>query len=116
MFDKVLDLNKCHLQKDPSNKIRLSVKKFAEEHNLTFFDLKEQKGLLRNLLIRTASTNDLMVLVQFYEKIIKISINLVLEHIKAPFLALPHYYILLIKKQIILYMINRLYATMENTI
>ena len=84
MFDKVLDLNKCHLQKDPSNKIRLSVKKFAEEHNLTFFDLKEQKGLLRNLLIRTASTNDLMVLVQFYENN-QISINLVLEHIKNSF-------------------------------
>ncbi|MAW30374.1 MAG: 23S rRNA (uracil(1939)-C(5))-methyltransferase RlmD [Flavobacteriales bacterium] len=84
MFDKVLDLNTCHLQRDPSNKIRLSVKKFAEEHNLTFFDLKEQKGLLRNLLIRTASTNDLMVLVQFYEDN-QISINLVLEHIKSSF-------------------------------
>ncbi len=84
MFDKVLDLNKCHLQRDPSNKIRLSVKKFAEEHNLTFFDLKEQQGLLRNLLIRTASTNDLMVLVQFYEDN-QISINLVLEHIKNSF-------------------------------
>ncbi len=84
MYDKVLDLNKCHLQRDPSNKIRLSVKKFADEHNLTFFDLKEQKGLLRNLLIRTASTNDLMVLVQFYENN-QISINLVLEHIKNSF-------------------------------
>jgi 23S rRNA (uracil1939-C5)-methyltransferase len=84
MYDKVLDLNNCHLQRDPSNKIRLSVKKFAEEHNLTFFDLKEQKGLLRNLLIRTASTNDLMVLVQFYENN-QISINLVLEHIKNSF-------------------------------
>jgi len=84
MFDKVLDLNKCHLQKDPSNKIRLSVKKFAEENDITFFDIKEQKGLLRNLLIRTTSTNDLMVLVQFYEDD-KISINLILEHLKNSF-------------------------------
>ncbi len=84
MFDKILDLNKCHLQKDPSNKIRLSVKKFAEENDITFFDIKEQKGLLRNLLIRTTSTNDLMVLVQFYEDD-KISINLILEHLKNSF-------------------------------
>jgi 23S rRNA (uracil1939-C5)-methyltransferase len=60
------------------------VKKFAEENNLTFFDLKEHQGLLRNLLIRTSSTNDLMVLVQFYENNQK-SINLLLEHIKNSF-------------------------------
>ena len=84
MFDKVLDIDNCHLQKEPSNKIRLSVKKFAKENNLTFFDLKEHQGLLRNLLIRTSSTNDLMVLVQFYENN-QTSINLLLEHIKNSF-------------------------------
>ena len=84
MFDKVLDINNCHLQKEPSNSIRLSVKKFAEKHNLTFFDLKEQKGLLRNLLIRISSTNELMVLVQFFENNPK-QIKYLLEHIKNSF-------------------------------
>ena len=65
-FDKILDINHCWLQQDPSNAIRLAVKKYAEENAVTFFDLKEQKGLLRNLIIRTASTGDLMVIVQFF--------------------------------------------------
>ena len=84
MFDKVIDLNNCHLQKEPSNAIRLSVKKFADESGLTFFDIRNHEGLLRNLMIRTSSTNDLMVLVQFYEKDEK-NINLLMEHIKTSF-------------------------------
>ena len=51
---------------------------------LTYFDIRNQEGLLRNLMIRTSSTNDLMVLVQFYENDIK-SINLLMEHIKISF-------------------------------
>ena len=81
MFDKVINLNSCHLQKEPSNTIRLSVKQFADENSMTYFDLRSQKGLLRNLLIRTSSTNDLMVLVQFFEDD-KNNINLLMEHIK----------------------------------
>ena len=73
MFDKVIDINNCYLQKEPSNAIRLSVKQFADKNNLTYFDIRNQKGLLRNLMIRTSSTNDLMVLVQFYEDDAKIS-------------------------------------------
>jgi len=84
MFDKVINLNNCHLQKEPSNAIRLSVKQFADENGLTYFDIRNQEGLLRNLMIRTSSTNDLMVLVQFYENDIK-SINLLMEHIKTSF-------------------------------
>jgi 23S rRNA (uracil1939-C5)-methyltransferase len=84
MFDKVINLNNCHLQKEPSNAIRLSVKQFADEKGLTYFDIRNQEGLLRNLMIRTSSTNDLMVLVQFYENNIK-SINLLMEHIKTSF-------------------------------
>ncbi len=67
MWDKVLDIKKCHLQADPSNAIRLAVKKFALDHGMTFFNPKKQKGLLRTLMIRTASTGEIMVLVQFYE-------------------------------------------------
>ena len=84
MFDKVINLNNCHLQKEPSNAIRLSVKQFADENGLTYFDIRNQEGLLRNLMIRTSSTNDLMVLVQFYENDKK-SINLLMEHIKTTF-------------------------------
>src|ERR1035437_1242905 len=54
-FSKVIDIKHCHLQPDPSNEIRLSVKQFALENSLTFFDLKQQTGLLRNLIIRTSN-------------------------------------------------------------
>ena len=84
MFDKVIDLNNCYLQKEPSNSIRLSVKKFADENGLTYFDIRNHEGLLRNLLIRTSSTNNLMVLVQFFEDNKK-NINLLMEHIKISF-------------------------------
>ena len=84
MFDKVINLNNCHLQKEPSNAIRLSVKQFADENGLTFFDIRNNEGLLRNLMIRTSSTNDLMVLVQFYEKDEK-NINLFMEHLRTSF-------------------------------
>ena len=84
MFDKVINLNNCYLQKEPSNSIRLSVKKFADKNNLTYFDIRNHNGLLRNLMIRTSSTNDLMVLVQFFEDDKK-NIKLVMEHIKTTF-------------------------------
>ncbi len=61
MFDKVLDIEHCWLQAAPSNDIRLFCKQYAIEHNLDFYDPRQQKGLLRNLIIRTASTGDLMV-------------------------------------------------------
>jgi 23S rRNA (uracil1939-C5)-methyltransferase len=67
-FDKVLDVNHCYLQKDPSNAIRLEVKAFAIEKGFSFFNIREQKGLMRNLMIRTASTGDLMVVVIFGEE------------------------------------------------
>ena len=67
MFDKVLDINKCWLQTDASNEIRNSVRKFCLENNFTFFDLREQNGLMRTLIIRTSSTGELMVIVVFFE-------------------------------------------------
>lgn len=67
MFDKVLDINKCWLQNDISNKIRLAVKDFCHSHEgYPFFDLRNQEGFIRTLMIRTSSTNDLMVVVVFY--------------------------------------------------
>jgi len=84
MFDKVIDLNTCYLQKEPSNKIRIAIKKFAKENKLSFFDIRNQTGLLRNLIIRTSTTNELMVLVQFFENDIE-RINLLMEYIKKTF-------------------------------
>ena len=66
-FDKVVDIDECWLQRDPSNHIRNFVKKYAVEHGLTFFKLREHKGLLRNLMIRTGTDDQLMVLLSFGE-------------------------------------------------
>jgi 23S rRNA (uracil1939-C5)-methyltransferase len=65
MFNKVLDIDKCYLQRDPSNAIRLAVKEFAIEHDLSFYNLHTGEGLLRNLIIRTSTTGDVMVIVVF---------------------------------------------------
>ncbi len=64
-FDKILDIEHCYLQPDPSNRIRLEVKRYAKEHQLEFFELVHQTGFLRNLIIRTATSGELMVIVQF---------------------------------------------------
>jgi len=68
MWDKILDISKCHLQEDPSNAIRNEIRQFANEHNMPFFNPRNHDGLLRTLMIRTASTGEIMVLVQFFEE------------------------------------------------
>jgi len=68
MWDKILDVKKCHLQADPSNAIRNAVKQFAIENNLEFFNTRNQEGLLRTLMIRTTSTGEIMVVVQFFKE------------------------------------------------
>lgn len=84
MWDKILDLNECHLQQDPSNAIRNTVKEFAIENDLSFFDVREQSGLLRTLMIRTTSTGEVMVLIQFYEDD-KVKRELLLNYLKSNF-------------------------------
>ncbi len=79
-FDKVIDLAECHLQAEPSNSIRLAVRNYALENKLEFFDIRAQKGLLRNLIIRTTLTGDLMVLLSFY-KDNKVQINGLMEYL-----------------------------------
>lgn len=66
-FMGVLDVHRCHLQEDISNQIRNGVKQYALDHSITFFNQKFQTGLLRNLMIRTASTGELMVLLSVTE-------------------------------------------------
>lgn len=63
-FDKVLAIEKCWLQDDISNQIRNEIRDYAYEHNYSFFNLRSQEGMLRNLMIRTSSTGELMVLLQ----------------------------------------------------
>lgn len=69
MFDKVLDIHKCWLQADISNQVRLAIKQFCLEHEgYPFYDLRNQEGFVRTLMIRTASTGDLMVVMVFYRE------------------------------------------------
>jgi 23S rRNA (uracil1939-C5)-methyltransferase len=84
MFDKVFDIDKCWLQSEPSNAIRDEIKAFAIKNNLSFFDLRNHVGLLRNLIIRTSSTGDLMVIVCFGEND-ESSIKQILDHIAERF-------------------------------
>lgn len=66
-FDKVLDIKACHLQDDLGNRIRLFVKDFGKSHGYSFYDLRGQSGLLRTLMIRIASTGEVMVVMAFGE-------------------------------------------------
>lgn len=83
-FDKVLDINKCWLQDDISNQIRLDIRQFALNNNLPFYDLRNQVGLLRNMVVRTASTGELMLIIIFGEENEE-GIKLVLDHLKDTF-------------------------------
>lgn len=65
MFDKVLNITHCHLQREPSNALRLFVRDYALNNDLSFFDLREQRGFLRTLIVRTTSTGEEMVIVVF---------------------------------------------------
>lgn len=83
-FDKIINIEHCHLQGDPSNAIRVKVRDYAEQHQLTFFDIVNQTGFLRNLIIRNTQSGELMVLVQFaYED--QIEINKLMEFLQSEF-------------------------------
>lgn len=84
MFDKVLDIRKCHLQVDISNQVRNEIRQYALEHNLEFFDLRNQGGFLRTLMVRTTSTGELMIVVVFYNDM-KNEREALLEHIAQKF-------------------------------
>jgi 23S rRNA (uracil1939-C5)-methyltransferase len=62
-FDKVLAIEKCWLQDDISNRIRNAVRDYAYEHNYSFINLRDHEGMLRNIIIRTSSTGELMVII-----------------------------------------------------
>ena len=84
MWDKILDINKCWLQEDPSNEIRNKIKEFATKNNIPFFDPKKQIGVLRTLMIRISNIGQIMVIVQFYSAT-KRQINDILNFIRTSF-------------------------------
>ncbi|UII76395.1 23S rRNA (uracil(1939)-C(5))-methyltransferase RlmD [Flagellimonas sp. HMM57] len=84
MWDKILDIKNCHLQEDPSNSIRLEVKKFATENGISFFNPRHQEGMLRTMMLRTSSTSEIMLLIQFFEDDEE-KRELLLNHIKVKF-------------------------------
>ena len=68
MWSKILDLKECHLQENPSNQIRLAVKKFADENGLEYFDVRNQAGFLRTMMLRQNSRGEWMVLFQLFRE------------------------------------------------
>ena len=66
-FDKVLDLQECRLQREPTNEIRLFIKKYALGHAIPFYDLRANKGVLRNLIVRNTEGGGLMIILCFGE-------------------------------------------------
>ncbi len=67
-FDKVLDIRKCWLQAEPSNQIRLFIKNYALDHGLTFFNIRDHVGFLRNMIIRTTQEGNVMLILCFYHE------------------------------------------------
>lgn len=67
LFDKIVDIKHCYLQPEPSNAIRLAIKKFAKDNSYTFYHQRSNEGFLRNIIIRTTSTGEVMLIVIFGE-------------------------------------------------
>lgn len=65
-FDKILPIEKCWLMDDLHNEIRNAIRDYAIEHELSFFDLRQQVGLLRDVIIRNSNTGEWMVIIQFH--------------------------------------------------
>ncbi len=84
MWDKVLDIDNCHLQEEPSNQIRNAVRSFAKQHQISFFDPRSKTGLLRTLMIRNTSIGEWMVVLQVF-KDDQTAIEKILNHLKEKF-------------------------------
>ncbi len=83
-FDKILDITTCHLQDNRSNTIRNSIKEYAVKHGLEFFNPVSQEGFLRNVIVRSTSTGEWMVIIVFKKEQEKERIGL-LEHVRDSF-------------------------------
>lgn len=63
LFDRVVDVEQCHLQADPSNDIRLFVRQFTKEHGLSYYNVRQHEGLMRNIVIRCNAKGEFMVII-----------------------------------------------------
>ena len=98
MFDRVLDIQKCYLQAEPSNAIRLAVNEFSRKQGYSYYDPRNHCGLLRNLVIRTSSRGEAMAIVVFGEEDYD-SVNALMSFIQSAFPGLVSlYYIINTKK------------------
>lgn len=68
LFDKIIDINKCWLQPEPSNRLRNFIRDYAKANQLEFFDIRNQSGFLRNMIVRTASTGENMLILALYHE------------------------------------------------
>jgi 23S rRNA (uracil1939-C5)-methyltransferase len=86
-FDKILDIQTCWLMKDINNRLRNEIRNYAVAHTLTFFDYRQQRGLLRGMMVRTSETGELMLLMQFciYDAEEEKAARELLEHLKQTF-------------------------------
>jgi 23S rRNA (uracil1939-C5)-methyltransferase len=83
-FDKILDVNHCYLQAEPSNSLRNEIRNFTIQQGYTYYDLRNHSGMLRNLIVRTSSTGETMVIVVFaYAE--QSEIDNLMSHIDASF-------------------------------
>lgn len=83
-FDRILNVNKCHLQPDPSNEIRTGIKDFTTQNEYTYFDARHKTGFMRNLIIRNTTVGGLMVIIIFYYRDDE-KIEALMQHVKAQF-------------------------------
>lgn len=83
-FDKILAIEHCYLQAEPSNSLRLRVREYASKNNLSFYDLRNHEGAMRNLIIRTSSNGEVMVVVVFAYPTQE-EIDGLMEHLKVTF-------------------------------
>ena len=82
-FDKILNIDTCHLQEEPSNSVRLWMKEYAEKNKIDFFDLREQTGLLRNMIVRTTTKGEWMVIISFAKEQKEVHEKLLADFIEA---------------------------------
>ncbi|WP_240432895.1 23S rRNA (uracil(1939)-C(5))-methyltransferase RlmD [Taibaiella koreensis] len=83
MFDKVVDINTCHLQAEPTNKIKNLLRQIARQHDLPFYDHRQQEGWLRNVVIRVATTGEVMVnlIVKYDREELKMILDTLLQEV-----------------------------------
>lgn len=87
LFDKVVDIETCYLQAEPTNAIRLAIKNFAISHNWSFYDIREHHGFLRTMQVRLCETGELMVNIVVGENDVQ-KIKLLMEYVSGQFPAI----------------------------